>query len=119
MARDKSAGDRVELQRKIMAEENHYDSLSKEQGQVNQQIDEFENKMRSLLRQEAEYYHELAQEDLYFNRKQEELHEIQQTVNRMSQNQNELVELGYVNAKKESQDKVERLQKERNQLPWD
>jgi hypothetical protein len=119
MAKDKNAEERFRLNREIMLQEQAQGDIRAEERNLRQQVEDFQEQMNALFRQEEAYFAGLQEKGALANSQDFALHEIKKEMGRVTESLQEQLTQGYRTEGTQMQDKIEKLQKERNALTWD
>lgn len=119
MTRDKSADKRLELARQISFKEQRYDDLAQEKRNIQTQLDNFQNQMDYLFQKEQQLYEEIHQNGTPITWEHSAYQEVRKTIQRITGNQEELLEQDYRKERNHIENEIETLHRERNALPWD
>lgn len=119
MPRDKSADQRLELARQITFKEQRYEDLAKEKSSIQAQLGNFQNQMDHLFQKEQQLYEEVQQNGIPMTWEQSAYQEVRRTIQRVTVNQEELLEQDYRKERNQIENEIENLHRERNALPWD
>lgn len=118
MAKDKNAEERFRLNREIMFQEQVEEDTREEERNLKQSVEHFQDQMNALFRQEDAYFARLQEKGALANNQDFALHEIKKEIGRVTESMREQLTAGYRVERTQMQDKIEKLQKERNAL-WD
>lgn len=118
MAQDKNAEERFRLNREIMLQEQVEEEIRAEERNLKQSVEHLQDQMNALFRQEEAYFSRLQEKGALTNNQDFALHEIKKEIGRVTENMKEHLTTGYRKERLQTQDKIEKLQKERNAL-WD
>lgn len=119
MTRDKNADKRLELARQISFKEQRYDDLAQEKRSIQAQLDNFQNQMDHLFQKEQQLYEEVQQNGTALTWEHSAYQEVRKTIQRVTGNQEELLEQDYRKERNQIENEIENLHRERNALPWD
>lgn len=119
MTRDINADKRLELARQISVKEQRYDELTKEERNIQTQLENFQNQMGYLFQKEQQNYEEAQQKGLSVTWEQSAYQEIRKTVQRVTINQVGLLKQDYQKERSKVENEIENIHRERNALPWD
>ena len=119
MLRDKSADTRRELAQQISFKEQRYDELAQEKRSIQAQLENFQNQMDHLFQQEQQLYEEVQQNGNPMTWEHSAYQEVRKTIQRVTGNQEELLEQDYRKECTQIENEIEKLHRERNALPWD
>lgn len=119
MAQDKNAEERFRLNREIMLQEQAEEDIRAEERHLRQQVEEFQEQMNRLFRQEEAYFERLQEKGALASNHDFALQEIKKEMGRVTESLNEQLTQGYRKERTQMQDKLGKLQRERNALTWD
>ncbi|QDK71578.1 hypothetical protein [Lactococcus protaetiae] len=119
MQRDRSADQRLELNRLISYKENQLDEFSQEKKNIQRQIEAYQNQMNHLFREEEETYYQAEQGGQKLGWSAETFREVRREIQNVSERQLGQLEQDYRNESNRIQEEIEMTHQERNQLPWD
>ena len=119
MAKDKNAEERFRLNREIMLQEQKEEDIRAEERSLKQSIEHFKDQMDILFRQEEAYFVRLQEKGALANNQDFALHEIKKEIGCLTESMKEQLTTGYRAERNDNQDKLGKLQRERNALTWD
>lgn len=119
MTKDKNAEERFRLNREIMLQEQIEEDIRVEERSIKQSIEHFQDQMNTFFRQEESYFARLQEKGALANNQDFALHEIKKEIGRVTESMKEQLTAGYRAERVENQDKLGKLQRERNALEWD
>ncbi len=116
MAKEKHAEDLFLLNRELAQEEQSQDELYQEEKHIYHQVEQFQEDMNRLFRQEESYYSELQNQGALSSPMDFALNEIKGGIRSLTERQKELLTTAYRLERNKKQAKIEQLQKERTHL---
>lgn len=119
MGRDKNADQRLELNRQISYKESQLDDFNQENRSYEHQIENYQNEMNRLYREEEEFYYSIEQSGRQLGWTASAWREVKRAIFNISERQLEQMKQDYRNESYELQEEIEKAQRERNALPWD
>lgn len=119
MTKDKNAEERFRLNREIMLQEQVEEDTRAEERNLKQSVEHFQDQMNTLFRQEEAYFARLQEKGALANNQDFALHEIKKEIERVTESMKEQLTAGYRTEQNKNQDKLGKLQRERNALTWD
>lgn len=119
MTKDKNAEERFRLNREIMLQEQVEEDIRAEERSLKQSVEHFQDQMNTLFRQEEAYFARLEEKGALANSQEFVLHEIKKEIGRVTESMKEQLTMGYRAEQVANQDKLGKLQRERNALTWD
>lgn len=119
MLRDKSADYRLALNRQIATKENRLEELNQERQRYTRQIENYQENMDRLYRQEEEFYYQVEQSGRSLGWNALAWREVRRAVFHTSERQIEQAGQDYRMETYRLQEEIKQVQSERNDLPWD